>query len=219
MWQCDYCGNINEYNISEGKNIICKTCELENKFLTRWVTSKILVIGANYTIDDSIFWSQVDENYIGIGDDYKSNNSTIFQDDWNKDGFWDQDIGINKTFNEIFVDYSVLYIFSKDIQLFKKLFHFIQIHTKSSSKLYFLYDDFNVIMKSYMKQIFIENLNPNHNYAYKSVTGNSKDDVDLLNVIISSGDWVVYDETLILKTTIKYKKRWSGLYKIYKNHI
>jgi len=214
MWQCDYCGIMNEYDNTEVKIIICKNCNLENKFLTRWVKSKILVIGANYTSNDLIFWSQIDENYIGIGDDYTSNNITIFQDDWTKNGFWEQDIGINKTFEKIFIDYSVLYIFSRDIQLFNKLFHFIQIHTKSSSKLYFLYDDFNVIMKSYMTQIFIENLNPKHNYAYKTVTGNLKEDVNLLNVIISSGDWVVYEDTLILTTETIHKNKWTGLYKI-----
>ena len=214
MWQCDYCGIMNEYDNTEVKIIICKNCNLENKFLTRWVKSKILVIGANYTSNDLIFWSQIDENYIGIGDDYTSNNITIFQDDWTKNGFWEQDIGINKTFEKIFIDYSVLYIFSRDIQLFNKLFKFIQIHTKSSSKLYFLYDDFNVIMKSYMTQIFIENLNPKHNYAYKTVTGNLKEDVNLLNVIISSGDWVVYEDTLILTTETIHKNKWTGLYKI-----
>ena len=33
MWQCDYCAVINEYNNTEQNIIICKNCNIEDKFL------------------------------------------------------------------------------------------------------------------------------------------------------------------------------------------
>ena len=212
MWQCDYCENINEYNLMD-KIITCQNCQNVNNFLTRWINSKTLVIGANYSEHDYQFWAQIDKEYIGIGDDYDRHNKTIFQNDWTTIGFWEQSV-LPKHFNKIFIDYSVIFIFSRDIPLFKKLFEFIQRHSKSSTKLFLLYDDFNTIMYSYMSQVFIENLNPQHKYPYKGVSGNNKSDIELLNIIIESGDWVVYDDTYEVDTQLEHKKKWKGLYKI-----
>jgi hypothetical protein len=214
MWQCDYCESINEYNLTN-KIITCQNCKNMNNFLTRWVNAKTLVIGANYSQYDYEFWSQIDINYIGIGDDYDRHNvnKTIFQNDWTSIGFWEQSV-LPKQFYNIFIDYSVIFTFSRDIPLFRKLFQFIQRHSKSSTKLYFLYDDFNTIMYSYMSQKFIENLNPQHKYPYKSVSGNKQTDIELLNIIIESGDWVVYDDIYEIKTQLEHKKKWKGLYKV-----
>ena len=219
MWQCDYCESINDYNLKD-KIITCQNCQNINNFLTRWINAKTLVIGANYSQSDYEFWTQIDINYIGIGDDYDKNtvnknniNKTIFQNDWTTIGFWEQSV-LPKQFDKIFIDYSVIFTFSRDIPLFRKLFEFIQRHSKSSTRLYFLYDDFNTIMYSYMSQIFIENLNPQHKYPYKGVSGNKQTDIELLNIIIVSGDWVVYDDIYEIKTQLEYKKKWKGLYKI-----
>ena len=215
MWLCDYCNAVNSKY--DGHEVVCMQCSFTNVFLTRWSRARILVLGANYGQNDNSFWSALDNNYIGIGKEACPADSfiTIFQNDWNACNFWEQSV-IPKTFDSIFIDASVPFIFAIDMNLFKNVFDFIQRHSRPGSKLYFENHNFCTLISSYMARVFLDNLNPLHNYPIHACNTYIKNDISLMQTILHSGDWVIYDTDLdVQNTDQKHKCTWKALYKVH----
>ena len=219
MWLCDDCNIVNIYSplpIITTSEIICVQCGFIDIFLTS--RSRLLVLSASYGEYDKQFWSSLDINYIGIGRDYGSKDSfvTIFRNDWNISSFWDQSV-IPKAFDSIFIDASVPFIFGTNRNLLKNAFDFIQRHSKAWSKLYFEKHDFNTLTTSYMAKEFVDNLNPLHNYSLNIFSLSMlQNDISVLQMIVDSGDWVLYDTDLnIQNDEQKHKCKWNALYKVH----
>ena len=68
----------------------------------------------------------------------------------------------------------------------------------------------------YMAQVFLDNLNPVHNYPIHACNTYIKNDISLIQTILHSGDRVIYDTDLdVQNTDQKHKCTWKALYKVH----
>jgi len=124
MIACSACTFENKNDVKQ-----CEICEtpiellfelsLESSdFIKRWQSAKIIVIGACYNETDNAFWSQVDENYIGIGmGTHCFQIEPHWQRNWNSDGFWEAPTPLRPLgFKYVFLDRCVWNIVMHNIK-------------------------------------------------------------------------------------------------------